>query len=84
MTSDTVPPPLNEYQVHDGRVTFSVQGEFELDLSIAEEDVQSQFYFIDIRFLFTPSSPIPKGRFFSELDSQINGILKTKIGRAHV
>ncbi|KAF3401197.1 Mediator of RNA polymerase II transcription subunit 14 [Talaromyces pinophilus] len=78
VTSDTVPPPLNEYRVHDGRVTFSVQGEFELDLSIAEEDVASQFYFIDIRFLFAPSSPIPKGRFFNELDSQINGILKTK------
>lgn len=78
MTSDTIPSPLNEYRVHDGRVTFSVQGEFELDLSIAEEDVTSQFYFIDIRFLFTPSSPIPKGRFFNELDSQINGILKTK------
>ncbi|GAM34032.1 hypothetical protein TCE0_015f01354 [Talaromyces pinophilus] len=78
VTSDTVPPTLNEYRVHDGRVTFSVQGEFELDLSIAEEDVASQFYFIDIRFLFAPSSPIPKGRFFNELDSQINGILKTK------
>lgn len=78
MTSDIIPFPLNEYQVHDGRVTFSVPGEFELDLSIAEEDVASQFYFIDLRFLFTPSSPIPKGRFFNELDSQINGILKMK------
>uniref|UniRef100_A0A093VTX9 Mediator of RNA polymerase II transcription subunit 14 n=1 Tax=Talaromyces marneffei PM1 TaxID=1077442 RepID=A0A093VTX9_TALMA len=78
VTSDSIPSSLNEYQVHDGRVTFSVHGEFELDLSIAEEDVTSQFYFIDIRFLFTPSSPIPKGRFFNELDSQINGILKTK------
>lgn len=78
MTSDNIPSSLNDYRVHDGRVTFSVRGEFELDLSIAEEDVMSQFYFIDIRFLFTPSSPIPKGRFFNELDSQINGILKTK------
>ncbi|EED23590.1 RNA polymerase II holoenzyme/mediator complex component Rgr1, putative [Talaromyces stipitatus ATCC 10500] len=78
VTSDVIPPSFNEYRVHDGRVTFSVKGEFELDLSIAEEDVASQFYFIDIRFLFTPSSPIPKGRFFNELDSQMNSILKAK------
>jgi mediator of RNA polymerase II transcription subunit 14 len=78
VTCEDIPTSLHKYWVHDGRVTFSVQGEFELDLSIAEEDVSSQFYFIDIRFLFSPSSPIPKGRFFNELDSQINNILKNK------
>lgn len=56
-------------------MTFTVPGEFELDLSIAEEDHSSQFYFIDIRFLFSPSSAIPKGRLFNDLDSRINFIL---------
>lgn len=72
---DAVPSTLRNYRVHDGRVTFNVPGEFELDLSIAEEATSSQFYFVDIRFLFTPSSPIPKGRVFDELDAQINETL---------
>lgn len=78
MTYDSIPSSFNNYRVHDGRVTFSVPREFEVDLSIAEEDPLSQFYFIDIRFLFTPSSPIPKGRFFNELDSRLNNILKAQ------
>ncbi|KAJ5150959.1 Mediator of RNA polymerase II transcription subunit 14 [Penicillium canariense] len=72
---DQVPHPLRHYRVHDGRVTFTVAGEFELDLSVAEEAKTSQFFFVDIRFLFTPSSPIPKGRILNELDGEINRIL---------
>ncbi|KAJ5650019.1 Mediator complex subunit Med14 [Penicillium longicatenatum] len=74
---DQVPPPLRNYRVHDGRVTFTVPGEFELDLSVAEEANTSQFFFVDIRFLFSPSSPIPKGRIFDQLDAKINEILHT-------
>ncbi|KAF9244370.1 hypothetical protein LCP9604111_7323 [Penicillium roqueforti] len=73
---DSVPPPLRKYRVHDGRVTFTISGEFELDLSVAEESKESQFFFVDIRFLFSPSSPIPKGRIFNELDGKINDLLR--------
>lgn len=72
---DSVPPQLRNYRVHDGRVTFTVPGEFELDLSVAEETHTSQFFFVDIRFDFQPSSPIPKGNIFNELDAKINEIL---------
>lgn len=72
---DQVPGPLRNYRVHDGRVTFVVPGEFELDLSVAEQAKTSQFFFVDIRFLFFPSSPIPKGRLFNELDAKVNEIL---------
>lgn len=73
---DEVPYSLRNYRVHDGRVTFTVPGEFELDLAVAEEAKTSQFFFVDIRFLFSPSSPIPKGRIFNELDGKINDILR--------
>ncbi|KAJ5121203.1 Mediator complex subunit Med14 [Penicillium bovifimosum] len=73
---DSVPPPMRNYRVHDGRVTFTVPGEFELDLSVAEESRDSQFFFVDIRFLFSPSSPIPKGRVFNELDGKVNTLLR--------
>lgn len=73
---DTFPIPFRTYHVHDGRVTFIVPEEFEVDLSIAEESKTSQFFFVDIRFLFTPSSPVPKGRFFNELDIKVNNTLR--------
>ncbi|KAK5801020.1 hypothetical protein VI817_003232 [Penicillium citrinum] len=73
---DEVPHSLRNYRIHDGRVTFTVPGEFELDLAVAEETKSSQFFFVDIRFLFSPSSPIPKGRIFNELDAKVNDILR--------
>ncbi|RDW74736.1 mediator of RNA polymerase II transcription subunit 14 [Aspergillus mulundensis] len=74
---DKIPYAFQKYRVHDGRVTFIVPGEFELDLSIGEEDAESQFFFVDIRFLFNPSPSVPAGRIFSELDIKINDILRS-------
>lgn len=54
-----------------GRVTFVVPSEFELDLSIADEDPTSQLFFIDLRLLFSPTSDIP--------DNQIRGFLEVKM-----
>lgn len=50
-------------------------GEFELDLSVAEQAESSQFFFVDIRFLFSPSSPIPQGRLLNALDAKVNQTL---------
>ncbi|KAL3419037.1 Mediator of RNA polymerase II transcription subunit 14 [Phlyctema vagabunda] len=52
---DKIPLPFKDYAIGSGRVTFSVAGEFEVDLTIADEDPAAQFWFIDFRFLFTPS-----------------------------
>lgn len=73
---ENVPAPFQTYRVHDGRVTFIVRGKFELDLSIGEKDFASQFFFVDIRFLYEPSPSIPTGRLFSELDLKINETLR--------
>ncbi|PLB50495.1 mediator of RNA polymerase II transcription subunit 14 [Aspergillus steynii IBT 23096] len=73
---DIVPRPLQTFHIHDGRVTFIVLGEFELDLSIGEADESSQFYFVDIRFLFHPSASVPQGRMFNDLESKINDTLR--------
>ena len=75
---DFIPASFRTYLVHDGRVTFYVPEEFEIDLSIAEESHVSQFFFIDIRFLFLPSSPIPIGRLSNDLDFRINNVLRTE------
>ncbi|KAI9730091.1 MAG: mediator complex subunit [Cirrosporium novae-zelandiae] len=74
---DHIPEHLRQFSIKDGRVTFKITGEFEIDLSIADEDLSSQYYFIDFRFLFTPSTiTFPAGRIRNEIEMRVNDILK--------
>jgi mediator of RNA polymerase II transcription subunit 14 len=58
-------------------VTFQVADEFELDLSIADEDPASQFFFIDFRFMFSPCArELPEGRLRDEIEVKTNDVLK--------
>ncbi|KAH7027505.1 mediator of RNA polymerase II transcription subunit 14 [Microdochium trichocladiopsis] len=52
---DKIPAQFKDYKIESGRVTFVVPGEFEVDLTIADEDFEKQFWFIDFRFAFTPA-----------------------------
>jgi len=74
---ETIPPYLKNFSVSSGRVTFRVEDEFELDLSIADEDPSSQFFFIDLRFLFSPCMrKVPEGRVRDDIEDRTNDILK--------
>ena len=74
---ESVPSVLRNYTIASGRVTFRVTGEFEVDLSIAEEDASSQLYFVDFRFAFSPTSTeLPLGRLRNEIEGRANDILK--------
>ena len=74
---DQVPLPLSKYRIHDGRVTFTVPHEFELDLSVADEDPSSQFYFIDFRYSFLQQSNFLKGRLHGDFAANIDSVLTT-------
>jgi mediator of RNA polymerase II transcription subunit 14 len=73
---DQVPAPLSRYRIHDGRATFIVRHEFELDLSVADEDPSSQFYFIDFRYLFLQHPITLSGRLHDDLAAKINDVLR--------
>lgn len=74
---ETIPPAFRSFFISSGRATFHVREEFEIDLSIAEDDPASQLYFIDFRFLFTPSLlEVPAGRLRDELEGKANDVLK--------
>lgn len=73
---DKIPYYFRNYNIESGRVTFRVEGEFEVDLTIADDDFEKQYWFIDFRFLFTPA---PTGltdvvRF--EIEALVNGALQ--------
>ena len=75
---ENLPPHFDSFTIASGRATFNVPDEFEVDLSIADENPSSQLYFIDIRFLFTPfDSEILKGRLRDEIEAKAIDVLKT-------
>ena len=74
---ENIPLPFRDFSIASGRATFRVRDEFELDLSIAEEDPSSQLYFVDFRFLFSPGAPeLPQSRLRDQLELKINDVLK--------
>ena len=74
---EQIPPYFRQFSIASGRVTFRVPDEFEIDLSIAEEEPSSQLFFIDFRFMFSPAPRhLPAGRLRNEIESKTNGILK--------
>lgn len=76
-TQETVPAQLANWTVKSGRVTFYVRDEFELDLSIADEDPSSQFYFIDLRFSFLPGArTLAEGHLRSYVEGRANDVLR--------
>jgi mediator of RNA polymerase II transcription subunit 14 len=73
---DKIPFQFRDYSIRSGRVTFKVPGEFEVDLTIADEDPEKQFWFIDFRFLFTPAtSEIPEHLRYM-IETRVNIILQ--------
>lgn len=51
-------------------------GEFEIDLTVADEDQESQFWFIDFRFLFSPSLSEITPRHQYHIESKVNAVLE--------
>ena len=74
---EDIPPVFREFSIASGRATFYVADEFEVDLSIAEEDASSQLYFVDFRFAFSPiPTELPASRLRNEIEGRANDVLK--------
>ena len=75
-THEEIPPHMEDWIVKSGRATFRVKDEFELDVSMADEDYASQLYFIDFRFSFSPGPrTLPDGPLRNYVEATINRIL---------
>jgi mediator of RNA polymerase II transcription subunit 14 len=73
---DSIPSQFRNYTIKDGRVTFKVAGEFEVDLTVADENPESQYWFIDLRFLFNPSLSVLNPRIRNPINYRVDEILK--------
>ncbi|KAK6948248.1 hypothetical protein Daesc_010012 [Daldinia eschscholtzii] len=73
---DNLPYHFRDYTIDSGRVTFKVPGEFEVDLTIADEDFEKQFWFIDFRFDFTPAPSELSDSLRIYLEGKVNEVLE--------
>ncbi|GAB7361208.1 hypothetical protein MBLNU230_g1271t1 [Neophaeotheca triangularis] len=72
---EELPPHFQDFSIKDGRVTFRVEYEFEVDLSIAEEEPSSPYYFIDLRFAFRNSGGSLPDDIRPHLEGRVNAAL---------
>ncbi|KAG9243838.1 mediator complex subunit MED14-domain-containing protein [Calycina marina] len=72
---DKIPPHFEDYTVSSGRVTFQVHGEFEVDLTIASNDPETQFWFIDFRFAFYPGGSRISALHRADIERRVNYFL---------
>lgn len=72
---EDLPLHFRNYSIANGRATFVVPDEFEVDLAVADEDPQSPFYFIDLRFLITAPGTIDDKHVRLNIEAMVNEIL---------
>ncbi len=74
---EKIPSVFRDFSIASGRAKFHVVDEFEVDLSIADENVSSQLYFIDFRFAFLPApTELPASRLRNEIEGRANDVLE--------
>ncbi|ROV97617.1 hypothetical protein VSDG_04624 [Cytospora chrysosperma] len=72
---DKIPYHFRDYTIDSGRVTFKVKGEFEVDLTIADEDFEKQFWFINFRFNFSPAPKDLPEALMAFVEMKVNDVL---------
>lgn len=75
---EQIPQPWKQYEIANGRVTFTVPGEFEVDLTISDEEFDSQFWFLDYRPVFSPAPAELSEGARKFIEARVNGILETE------
>lgn len=73
---DKIPHWFRNYTIDNGRVTFKVEGEFEVDLTIADDDFEKQWWFLDVRFAFSPAPAEPSDVLRYFIESKVNESLE--------
>ena len=75
---EELPPHFTDFSIADGRATFKVKDEFEVDLAVAAEDPATPFYFIDIRLSFNPAAEVINDGLRGVMERKANDELATK------
>ncbi|KAF2033391.1 MED14-domain-containing protein [Setomelanomma holmii] len=76
---ETLPRRLRNWRVESGRATFVIENELEFDVVSFVEDTSEQWWFLDLRLLFSPAPTMKIGsHFYNNIKAQADFHLKEK------
>lgn len=76
---ENLPRRLRNWRIGSGRATFILDKQLEFDVVSFVEDTSEQWWFVDVRLLFSPAPSVTLGsHFFNRLQPQADVILKEK------
>ncbi|KAF2663570.1 MED14-domain-containing protein [Microthyrium microscopicum] len=69
---EDLPLHLRNYTVVDGCATFSFPGEFEFSVTVGSDDPSEQMFFVNLKFLFEPSTNLGEGQAMEYLRNKVD------------
>lgn len=73
---ETLPRRLQNWRIGSGRATFVIENQLEFDVVSFTEDASQQWWFLDVRLLFSPAPAIvTNSRFYNSIKFQADNIL---------
>lgn len=57
--TEDLAPRYRQYEINDGRVKFTIDNSFVVDLGIADDSTEARFFLVDFYFIFDGTSTIP-------------------------
>ncbi|KAH7095164.1 mediator complex subunit MED14-domain-containing protein [Paraphoma chrysanthemicola] len=76
---ENLPRRLRHWRISSGRATFIIDNELEFDVVSFVEDTSEQWWFLDLRLLFSPAPTIKtNSHFYNHLKAQADFQLKEK------
>ncbi|CAG8528380.1 8866_t:CDS:10 [Gigaspora margarita] len=70
LTEEVVPPAMRKYLVDNGRITFSVEKEFEVVLTLLDQKPNFPWHIVDLKFLIQSAND----RLYSDIDLSLHEV----------
>ena len=77
MSEESIPPPFSDWHIRDGRVTFKVPNEFDLAVSVMDEESNARFLMVDVKFNFWPAPSVSQDQL-DQITNIVNAELAAK------
>ncbi|CAN6614013.1 hypothetical protein TRVA0_005S03466 [Trichomonascus vanleenenianus] len=75
--TEELPPLYRNYHISNGKVKFSVENSFTVDLGIADDAVDARFFLVDFAFCFDGAKAMPLG-VRTKVEKIVNSMLSTR------
>ncbi|KAJ1673398.1 mediator complex subunit, partial [Spiromyces aspiralis] len=77
LNGEPIPPPMSRYRISDGRVTFTVPSEFEIELTLLQYSVSIPWHVMSLRVTVNSAETVPESMKISLAQHQVDALRTT-------